>query len=149
MTERASPASVGESARYLAEHPEATAIDLAELGLSPDTLLAPERILCDLVDTDRLDLVEEFRRSPLGPHSEELTLLLWHLRAQVPLGRYVLECVGENRWRLLHLIGRRRPRGELVPGSERETIEDAEWAIFRLRWLDHGGCELPPERGNR
>jgi hypothetical protein len=148
MTQPAvTPESFAESARYLAEHPSATSDDLLELGLmSSGALLVPERILCNPVDADRLDLVEEFRSNPLGPYSEELRQLLWHLRAQTPLGRYVLKRVGEGRWRVLHLIGIRRPRGELVPGPTQETLEDAEWAIFALRWRDHTGCTLPSSR---
>ena len=79
-----SAASVAEAARYLAAHPEATAIELAEHGPAALSMLAPEGVLSASVDADRLDLVDEFRRNPLGPWSEELRQLLWHLRAQTP-----------------------------------------------------------------
>lgn len=141
--------SVARCSRYLGEHPDATAIDLADEGLAPQSLLAPERLLRNPVDPARMDLVAEFRRSPLGPHSEELVHLLWNLRAQTPNGRYVLERVGRDRWRALHLIGGRRPRREQVPEPPYETREDAEWAIFRLRWRDHTGIALPIGRGER
>ena len=147
MTEPApSPASVAEAARYLTAHPEATAIQLSEHGLAALSVLAPERILCGPVDADRLDLVDEFRRNPLGPWSEELRQLLWHLRAQTPVGRYVLERAGESSWHAVHLVGTRRPRGELVPGPAYETLQDAEWGLFRLRWRDQTGCVLPATR---
>jgi hypothetical protein len=140
-------ASIAESARYLAEHEEATAFDLEELGLAPNSLLAPELILQEPIDGDRLDLVEEFRVKPLGPHGEELRRLLWNLRAQTPAGRYVLSRMESGGWRALHLIGgRRRPRAEIVPEPEYESFEDAEWAIFRLRWRDHTGQALPVQR---
>ena len=142
-----SAGSFAECVRYLAENPSATSADLVELGLMPEEAqLGPERNLCDPVDADRLDLVDEFRCNPLGPHSEELRQLLWHVRAQTPAGRYVLKRVGKARWQVLHLMGKRRPRAELVPGPVHQSREDAEWAIFALRWRDLTGCVLPSER---
>lgn len=134
------------AAAYLAGHPQATSFDLDEQGLAASSLLAPEAVLTEPVDARRLDLVEEFRADPLGPHGDELTQLLWHLRAQTPTGRYVLARRDGGGWQVVHLIGGRRPRGELVPGPEHRTLEDAEWAVFRLRWRDHTGQELPAAR---
>lgn len=139
--------SIAAAARYLADNPDATAVDLDELGIMRNSLLAPEAILTERVDPDRLDLVEEFRSCPCGPYGEELRQLLWNMRAQTPVGRYVLARTAPSGWRVLHLIGgRRRPRGELVPGPTLTTIEDAEWEIFRLRWRDHTGHDLPGVR---
>ncbi len=138
------PALFAEAATYLSEHPEATALTLEDLGMVAE---APaQQILASPIDSDRLDLVDEFRRKPLGPYSEELRVLLWHLRAQHPAGRYVLEQLGESHWRVLHLVGGTRPRVELVTGPLIESFEDAEWEIFRLRWRDHTGRVLPATR---
>lgn len=139
--------TLSEAAEYLAQHPDSTGFDLKELALVPNALDPPQELLRDSVDPDRVDLVEEFRASPLGPHSLELRHLLWNLRAQSPAGSYVLSRVAGGGWRVLHLMGMRRPRGEPVPGPVYETLEDAEWGIFTVRWRDHTGCVLPSERG--
>ena len=141
------PALFAEAATYLSEHAEATALTLEDLSMLPEAPAA--QILGSPIDSDRLDLVDEFRSNPLGPYSEELRVLLWHLRAQHPAGRYVLEPRGESRWRVLHLVGGMRPRVELVKGPLIESFEDAEWEIFRLRWRDHTGCVLPAMRSVR
>src|ERR1700761_9402644 len=84
---------------FLAEHDDATWFDLIERGMmSAGSLLEPEHILSAPVDPQRPDLIEEFRRSPLGPYSHELQLLIWRLRAQSPKGRYVLRQTAIGRW---------------------------------------------------
>jgi hypothetical protein len=129
---------------FLAEHDGATWFDLIEQGLmSSGSLLEPEHVLASPVDPDCSDLVEEFRRSPLGPYSERLQLLLWRLRAQQPAGRYVLRQTNSSRWQVLRLAAERRPSWELIDTPELATIEECEWAVFALRWRDHTGQVLP------
>ena len=79
-------ASVADCARYLREDPEMTAIELSELGLAPEVLLAPERILCRTTrdrevnamgayrpDMRELDL-EALRRSKVVVETREAAL---------------------------------------------------------------------------
>ena len=103
----------------------------------------PERQFRDAtVDASRHDLVEEFRRRPLGPYGAELQELLFVLRTQDRDGRYVLLVRSpRERW----AIGRARGRGaplEQVLDAEFDSLEAAEWAVFALRWRDHTGEEL-------
>lgn len=98
------------------------------------------------VDPDRLDLVEEFRRAPKGPHGEELRKLVHRLRWGAEKPRYVMIVSEPGRsW----LIGRLPNEvGGRVTIERRETFastEEAEWEVFRRRWqaatgrILHGG----------
>jgi hypothetical protein len=143
----AAHAAFVRGARYLAEHPAATWVDLLNLGLmESEALLAPERILCFPVDDARQDLVSEFRRGPLGPHSPELSELLWILRSHTPSGRYVCREVPGGGWQVIRLGVECRPHWEPLPGADFQSREDAEWAMFALRWRDQTGQELPLHR---
>jgi hypothetical protein len=136
-----------ESLTFLAGHEDATWFDLIEQGLIREgSLLEPEHILSAPVDPTRADLVEEFRRSPLGPFSDELQLLLWQLRAQAPSGRYVLRETATGCWQAVRLSPGRRPRWEPAANEEFESEDDCEWALFALRWRDLTGQELPLRR---
>jgi len=133
---------------FLVDNEEATWFDLIDEGLMDrGSLLEPEHVLASPVDPSRSDLVDEFRKAPLGPYSSELQLLLWRLRAQVPAGRrYVLRQSASGRWQVAGLPLGRRPKWELLGGEEYDTREDCEWAIFALRWRDHTGELLPLRR---
>jgi hypothetical protein len=132
------------SFEFLVEHADATWFDLVEEGLIAEgALLAPEQILAFPVDASRTDLVAEFRRAPLGPHSAELRQLLWLLRCQTPGGRYVLVRSGDASYRVARLDAGRRPGWRLVDDAEYTSLEEAEWAVFALRWRDHTGERLP------
>ena len=56
------------------------------------------------VDPERLDLVEEFRRAPRGPHSEQLQKLLHRMRWSGVGGRYVLVVLEPGRRWMLGLL---------------------------------------------
>jgi hypothetical protein len=137
-------ASFEQSARHLREHPAATWVELLDLGLlESEVLLAPERVLNFPVDGSRRDLVEEFRRRPLGPHGVDLTQLLWQMRSQTPHGRYVARELAGGGWQVIRLTVGRRPRWEPVPEAKYDSREELEWGIFALRWRDQTGQELP------
>lgn len=137
------------SLAFLAEHEDATWFDLIEQGLmSEGSLLEPEHVLSAPVDPGRADLVEGFRRSPLGPFSHELQLLVWQLRAQAPKGRYALREIAAGRWQAVRLSPGRRPRWEAAAVEEFESEEDCEWALFALRWRDHTGQDIPLRRAH-
>lgn len=87
------------------------------------------------VDPTRLDLVEEFRRAPRGPHSDELQKLLHRMRWSGVGQRYVLVTLEPNRrWMLGRLPGRRDAPVETFPNRIFTDLAAAEWAVFVLRW---------------
>lgn len=93
----------------------------------------------------RLDLAEEFRSNPYGRHSGELQRILNLFRTGPFAGRYVL--VRESRtWPLKLKLARfgTSPHENLTfTGDEFSSYAEAEWAVFRLRWKDHTGQDLP------
>ncbi|HVI88766.1 MAG TPA: hypothetical protein VM659_10700 [Dongiaceae bacterium] len=93
----------------------------------------------------RLDLAEEFRRNPYGRHSGELQRILNLFRAGPTAGKYVL--VRESRgWPLklkLACFGTTPHDSFTFTGDEFDSYAEAEWAVFRLRWKDHAGQDLP------
>lgn len=130
---------------FLEDNPEATWVDLVEKEVMPaSALLSPERVLSFPVDASRTDLVAEFRRSPLGPYSPDLRTLLWTLRSATPHGRYLLYDDRHGRHLVIRLSGTIRPAHEVV--YECSNPEDAEWAVFALRWNDQTGGQLPLRR---
>ena len=90
------------------------------------------------VDPTRLDLVEEFRRQPRGPHGDELQKLLHRMRwAGDPEqgGRFVLMVVEPGkRWMLGRLPRRRGAPIEPVANQVFTSLEAAEWEVFKRRW---------------
>ncbi len=96
------------------------------------------------VDPDRLDLVEAFMANPGGPHGPELQRLVNELRFDKTMnGKYVLVCTQPHReWTLAQLPGERgKP---LIWHRDRvfADLDDAERAIFRLRWESRTGKTL-------
>ena len=100
------------------------------------------------VDPSRLDLVEEFRRRPRGPHSDELQKLLHRMRWSGDPGaggRYVL-VVREpgRRWVLARLPRERGQPVELLSNHVFASLAEAEWEVFKRRWEALAGAPLPP-----
>ena len=96
------------------------------------------------IDPTRLDLVEEFRRAPKGPHSDALQKVLHRMRWSGVTGRWVLITLEPNRrWMLGRLPGKRGAPMETFPNRVFTRVEDAEWEIFRLRWEALTGTKLP------
>lgn len=98
------------------------------------------------IDPARLDLVEEFRRTPRGPHSHDLQKLLHRMRwAGDPeeTGRYIL-LVQEpgRRWMLARLPRRRGAPIEPIPNQIFTNLAAAEWEVFKRRWRTLTGQEL-------
>lgn len=97
------------------------------------------------IDPDRIDLAEEFRANIYGRHSGELQRVLNRMRGGEPAGRYVL--IAEDRTARTWLLARLGPqRGDApipVPGYRFTGAAEAEWTVFKLRWKDLTGRELP------
>ena len=80
-------------------------------------------------------LAEEFRRDPFGRHSPELQRILHVMRGPPIEGKHVLLCTRPHReWALGRLSGVSQEPIELVPGCVFESLAEAEWHVFKLRW---------------
>lgn len=95
------------------------------------------------VDPGRLDLVQEFRRRPRGPHGPELQKLVARLRWGPIAGRYVLLTLETGRrWMLARQRAERGEPLELLEDRVFTSLADAEWEVFRRRWEAATGRRL-------
>ncbi|SMH26491.1 hypothetical protein [Mesorhizobium australicum] len=95
------------------------------------------------IDPADKHLVEEFRANPVGQHSPDLQRLLNLFRGSASEGKYVLYCTKPHEeWILAQLPGRRGEPFKLHHDKVFHSQEEAEWAIFKLRWFDHTGEQL-------
>jgi hypothetical protein len=87
------------------------------------------------VDPTRIDLVDEFRRNPFGPHGSELTLLVNRLRLGPMEERYIIVCTRRGReWAVAKMPTVRGAPVELLEGAVFDDYAAAVWEVFRLRW---------------
>ena len=86
--------------------------------------------------------IGEFRERPFARHSPDLQRILNAMRATPLEGRYILVCTRPFReWKLARHGGRKRPI-ELFHDRVFHSREEAEWAVFKLRWREITGEEL-------
>ena len=98
------------------------------------------------IDPERLDLAREFKARIYGRHSGELQRVLNRMRGGANAGRYVIICTKRHReWVLARMGPRAGDAIEPVPGRIFRSEEEAEWAVFKLRWHELTGRELPIE----
>ena len=89
------------------------------------------------------DLIEEFRRQPIGRHSPELRLLLNNLRRRQKGDPYILACTkAQAEWKLARKPAGRGSAVRLVPGFVFTSPEEAEWEVFKLLWKESTGESL-------
>ena len=94
-------------------------------------------------------LAEEYRQNPIGHHSPNLMRLLYQLRK-----------INEDQWRyvlVMHEPLKSWVIGKLWIGSRKPVAidisviytsrEDAEWAIFCIRWEHYSGIPISSPRG--
>jgi hypothetical protein len=90
------------------------------------------------VDAHRTDLLEEFVKSPRGPHSDELQKVLHRMRWEgdpLEIGRYVAVVLEPGRrWALARLPRERYAPVQFVDGVQYSSMADAERDVFRRRW---------------
>jgi hypothetical protein len=92
-----------------------------------------------------MDLVEEFRRNPFGPHGPELTLLVNQLRIIPMEQRYIIVCTRRAReWAVAKMPTIRGAPVELVVGATFDDFAAAVREVFRLRWQAVTGLVLDP-----
>lgn len=95
------------------------------------------------IGEDKQRLVEEFMANPIGHHSPDLQRLLIAFRGAPLKGKHVLVCTKPyEEWTLARLSGERGKRTKLIKGQVFRSIEDAERAVFRLRWKQHFNEDL-------
>lgn len=96
------------------------------------------------IDPTKTHLIAEFRRTPIGRHSPELQYLLNRLRWTPLNKRYVLICRRPKKeWVLGLLPGERGKPVRVLEDKIFTSRADAEWEVFRIRWREHTGKELP------
>ena len=92
------------------------------------------------------ELAAEFKRTPLGHHSTQLQRLLRVFRTMpVPCKHALLRTNHSRAWVLVEFNGK---KGEpLTVHADRVFTDwnEAEWAVFKLRWKRHFGLELPED----
>jgi hypothetical protein len=94
-------------------------------------------------DDHRLDLVRTFRADPIGRHSLELRTVLSGLRSGAMKDKYCLIIVEPHRtWAIGRFSGVRGVPPLLADNRVFHSVEEAEWAVFKLRWAEAGGCAI-------
>lgn len=101
-------------------------------------------------DPARLDLAREFRRRPFGEHSPDLQALLNVMRSTTPGGWHVLVMTRPHaQWTLARMVEQLggRPALPQLTNVTFDSLEAAEWAMFRLRWEALSGAPLAIDEG--
>jgi len=93
-------------------------------------------------DSSRLDLAREFKARPFGVHSPDLQYLLNLMRSRETAGRYVLVMTRPHaQWTLARLTdGNHGP--PVLTNTTFDSLEAAEWVVFKLRWEALAGAPL-------
>lgn len=95
------------------------------------------------IDPSRTDLAREFMANPMGPHSAALQRIVTRMRDTEAAGHYVLVTrVPYKEWVLAQLSGQRGVDVTLNEDQVFTSIEDAERAVFKLRWELITGASL-------
>ncbi|MBS34823.1 MAG: hypothetical protein CMO26_02735 [Thiotrichales bacterium] len=96
------------------------------------------------INHNRRDLVDAFLANPRGPHSPELQRLVNELRFDSTMkDKYVVICTKPHReWTLAQLPGERGESIRLHAGQVFTNLDDAERAVFMLRWEARTGKKL-------
>jgi hypothetical protein len=93
-----------------------------------------------------LALAREFKARPLGHHSPALQRLLRRFRGEPVEGKYALLRIRpEREWMIVQFTGVKGEPLILHPDKVFSDWNAAEWAVFKLRWKRHFGCDLPIE----
>ena len=95
------------------------------------------------IDPDALHLAREFRADPFGRHSPELIRVLNEMRSGPMGGKYCLVCTRPHaEWRLAVLSAERGVAPAIQHNRVFNSLAEAEWAVFKLRWKDATGREI-------
>ena len=96
------------------------------------------------IDPERdLDLAREFMATPVGHHSPNLQRLLRTMRGGAVAGKYaLLNTKPGHEWMLIQLSGERGVAPKEFEQHVYSDLDEAERAVFRLRWKQQTGREL-------
>jgi hypothetical protein len=96
-------------------------------------------------DANRLDLAREYKAKPFGEHSPDLQYLLNLMRTRETEGRHVLVMTRPHeQWTLARLTDDNLGSPRLT-NQTFDSLEAAEWAVFKIRWEVMAGAPLPIE----
>ena len=87
-------------------------------------------------------LAQEFRAQPHGRHSAELQRVLNRMRSEPFAGRYVLVQEHKGQPYRLAQLGATPLDPISYTGDTFVTLDEAEWAVFKLRWRRLFGRDL-------
>ena len=83
---------------------------------------------------DDRQLIEEFKRNPIGHHSPDLQILLNRMRGAPMEDKFCVVVVKPNReWQLAKASGVRGKPLKMLNRRFRKRA-DAEWYVFKQRW---------------
>lgn len=89
-------------------------------------------------------IAAEFRRQPFGRHSDELQKLLHQMRSAPMAGKHFLFMAESQRTWVLGRYSDGPPYEPILDWSTAfDDLEDAEWHVFKIRWHEMFGEELP------
>lgn len=92
-------------------------------------------------DADRR-VIEEFKKCPVGHHSPELQQVLNKFRGAPMADKYCLVTLKPfKKWQLAMTTGDRAQPVKLLDKTF-DSIEEAEWHVFKLRWKMYTGETL-------
>lgn len=97
----------------------------------------------DRLCQDVARLAQEFRDRLHGRHSAALQRVLNRMRSGPFAGRYVLIQEHRNLPFRLARLGATLADPISYTGDTLSTLEEAEWAVFKLRWRSLFGTDLP------
>ena len=90
-------------------------------------------------------IAREFRAQPHGRHSAELQRVLNRMRSEPFAGHYVLVQERKGSPYRLARLGATPADPISYTGDTFATLEQAEWAVFKIRWRALFGSDLPNE----
>jgi hypothetical protein len=95
------------------------------------------------IDPQRTDLAQEFRAHIRGPYSDELQRVLHRMRWGPVAGRWQLFVLDPGRrWALVQMPAERGEKVRIFEDCTFDSLEEAEWHVFKLRWQNLTGSEL-------
>lgn len=97
----------------------------------------------DKLCQDVARLAHEFRANPHGRHSADLQRVLNHMRSEPFAGHFILVQERKDLPYRLARLGDTPADPISYTGDTFVTLAEAEWAVFKLRWRRHFGCDIP------
>ena len=87
-------------------------------------------------------VIEEFRKNPVGHHSPQLQQVLNRFRGAGMADKYCLVTLKPHKkWQLAQTTGERGKPLKMLDQTF-DSLEEAEWHVFKLRWKLHTGETL-------